>query len=84
MSKVSFDPVAVGELCRTHNLNTPLIAKDGRELQFDGLPILPFLIELAQLHGLSPDMLKVEHIHGGEGCETCGYGNECEFIVREA
>lgn len=83
MSKVSFDREIVEELCKRHDVYTPGFSRNGQELEFSALPILPFLIELAQAHGLSPDMLEVTHNHGGPGCDTCGYGSECEFIVSE-
>jgi hypothetical protein len=80
VSKDKFDAEVVVELCAKYNLGQP--GERYSELAFDGLPVLPFLIELAQLHNLDPEDIEVEHIHGGEGCDTCGYGSECDFIVR--
>lgn len=83
MSKVSFDKELVADLCRQYDISPPSYGREDKEMTFYGLPVLPFLMDVAQLHGLSPDMLEVVHEQDVGGCPTCGPGS-CEFIVREA
>jgi hypothetical protein len=85
--KVSFDQALVAELCKKYGLpgmhsdwyagSGPKYRDEGREIVFeDALPQLPFLTELAQLHGLQPDDLEVSF-------DIMEYGAYVEFTVRE-
>lgn len=60
-----------------------------RHLRFDtpyGLPVLPFFLELSERLQIPIGKIELSHSQGGGGCDTCGYGGECDisFEIRRA
>jgi hypothetical protein len=55
-----------------------------KRVSFDieALPVLPFFADLALAFDVPLENIAVDHMHGGSGCDTCGYGSECDFDVE--
>lgn len=50
-------------------------------IESDGLPQLPFFIELAKLTGVALETITTESRDHGSGCDTCGYGGGTEYLI---
>ena len=55
---------------------------DWYSFELDGMPILPFFVELADACGVPIENIKTDIDWGGGGCDTCGYGGEGHVTVR--
>lgn len=51
------------------------------KLAFDGMPQLPFFIELAKSLKIPLESIKTEVEDFGGGCDTCGYGGGFEVYA---
>jgi len=58
------------------------VTKEHIRFDLDGLPALPFFFDLATECLVPITNISCDHYQGHGGCETCGYGGECEFTVE--